>query len=364
MGVVRSGAALSLRGLFLFLSFSTFTGAGLVKAANWTEGQKARALKRSQNIPTNFFWGLFAEQRIESLAKFPCIEVYANLLEANKRAFQVLSDGKYRWWQKDHPEEARMTIYWITDALEKIATENEVRQLDAFYDSSIASINSRWPVTASFIRRYWKAARKKIVARQRELPSISGLDKDTVLKQIAEDKAQENWPEETKAEKRRKIGDKISLAQKEKLTGLGVDLTDFDLWMRERVKEQDESIEAINAIEDRFSLYGTQETVSEVILLTGLPGGGKDTTAENWVDGVYGYEGASDEHLHPLDAASKTAEAWSLLGSSTGYKGSSSLSPYIHYLVEHSCGKYLIKTPSGRFRGASRIRHRQSRMER
>lgn len=78
-------------------------------------------------------------------------------------------------------------------------------------------------------------------------------------------------------------------------------------------------------------------------MLMGLPGNGKDTAVETYIDALWGKRGAYREHMHRVDVQRSQADAWSLLGSAKGYVGSETLPEFVHFLVKHSGGKYLIK---------------------
>lgn len=315
---------------------SAASGTAAHAKPSWLERTRQRiVISLSENIEPHFTVGALAEKRIDMATRYPSSEVYDNLLRGNQKALMFLENPLARFWQKDYPAEALMTIGWITEALTKVATRDQLGELDKLYDSSLDIISANLPHTASEISRRWRRARRIISMRKGPLRSLnSGVARTPSPRMFSNNTLTVYTAPAT--------GDASP-----KATGRDVDLAHLEKTLKDNIIEQEETVQRIMDVELRFEIYGGKNPDPELLLLAGMPGSGKDTSAENWVDGVYGYTGASAEHLHCLDPISKANEAWSVLGSSTGFVGSGSLSPYIHYLVAHSGGKYLIKSRPG-----------------
>ena len=110
-----------------------------------------------------------------------------------------------------------------------------------------------------------------------------------------------------------------------------------------KFKGQPEAVDAIMQIEERKALYGYNRELPEHLVLMGMPGSGKDTGINAYVDAIHNYEGAYKDHLFPLPIMKTKADLWKVLGSATGFVGSEKVSPFIRWLVNHSGGKYKIK---------------------
>lgn len=119
----------------------------------------------------------------------------------------------------------------------------------------------------------------------------------------------------------------------------------FEKQMRERVAGQDEVIDILSTLYTKDLVFGGQRERPEVLYMMGLPGNGKDTIAESFVDALYNYEGAYEEHMFRLNISTES-EMWSHLGSSKGYLGSEELPDFLEFLAKHSGGKYKIGTES------------------
>ncbi|MEI8345994.1 MAG: hypothetical protein WCG27_00895, partial [Pseudomonadota bacterium] len=124
-------------------------------------------------------------------------------------------------------------------------------------------------------------------------------------------------------------------------------------WMKDisdtlnaRVIGQPELVKNLLAMEFRNSVYGNRIT-PEVQLLMGSPGTGKDTTAQAYTDAIHGFKGAYREHMYVLPVLKKDADLWSILGSATGYVGSTNFPPFLTFLIEHSGGRYILKEKKG-----------------
>ena len=125
-----------------------------------------------------------------------------------------------------------------------------------------------------------------------------------------------------------------------------VRLARFEKFLNSKIIGQPEVVNLLTQMELRAKLYGQTRTLPEAVYLMGLPGTGKDTIAENWVDALYDKEDAYKTHLFRLPTMKNQTDVWKVGGSSTGYVGSDKLPPFLEYLVLHSDGKYKLEDSS------------------
>ncbi len=111
--------------------------------------------------------------------------------------------------------------------------------------------------------------------------------------------------------------------------------------MRRTVIGQDAILESMETLYLQDLLKNGVRYSPEVFYLMGLPGNGKDTIAEAYVDALWDKKGAHRDHLFRMNIRNK-AEAWSYFGSGKGYIGSSDLPEFLRFLVQHSGGKYAL----------------------
>ncbi|RME16416.1 MAG: hypothetical protein D6797_04570, partial [Bdellovibrio sp.] len=112
--------------------------------------------------------------------------------------------------------------------------------------------------------------------------------------------------------------------------------------LKERVISQKEAIESLTHVLVEDVIFGHREHPI-IKFFMGLPGTGKDTLAKAFVDALHGYDGAWKRHMKIISPLKSPKELWSLLGSGTGYVGSDKLSDLIHFIVDHSGGRYYIE---------------------
>lgn len=124
-----------------------------------------------------------------------------------------------------------------------------------------------------------------------------------------------------------------------------VKIEDF---LRKRIVGQPEVIDLILYLELRKQLYTKTRTEPEAIYLMGLPGTGKDTVGEAWVDALHGVKDAHKTHLYRLPVMKNRADLWKVMGSSTGFIGSEQFPPFLEFLVKHSDGKYKLDEVPGK----------------
>ncbi len=111
--------------------------------------------------------------------------------------------------------------------------------------------------------------------------------------------------------------------------------------MKSRVVGQDEILKSFRSLYISDLIIGGRRLEPEVFYLMGLPGNGKDTIAEAYVDALWNMRNAHISHMYRINIRTKE-EAWSLFGSSKGYVGSSDLPDFLKFLVEHSGGRYKL----------------------
>ena len=111
--------------------------------------------------------------------------------------------------------------------------------------------------------------------------------------------------------------------------------------MEKNVIEQNEILKVLQTLFIQDAIQNGQRTKPEVLYLMGLPGTGKDTIAEAYVDALWQKEGAHKEHMFRMNIRNKE-EIWSHLGSPKGYIGSHQLPAFLRFLVKHSDSKYRI----------------------
>lgn len=116
--------------------------------------------------------------------------------------------------------------------------------------------------------------------------------------------------------------------------------------LESKIIEQPEVREAIYNLEFETLVKGIGNSAEPAFFyLMGLPGVGKDTSVEAYIDALYGDDKGAREHMFRVPLQRSKADAWTLLGSATGYIGSKQLSPFIKFLVQHSAGRYEIVQP-------------------
>ncbi len=102
------------------------------------------------------------------------------------------------------------------------------------------------------------------------------------------------------------------------------------------------------------SIIDGQRDKPEVFYLMGLPGTGKDTITESYVDALWAEKGAHKEHMFSMNIRSKN-DVWSYFGSGKGYIGSEELPAFLKFLVMHSGGRYQLKEIKDRFGSKKQI---------
>lgn len=104
---------------------------------------------------------------------------------------------------------------------------------------------------------------------------------------------------------------------------------------------QDEIVKSMRDLYLKDMLTSGDRKAPELFYLMGLPGNGKDTIVEAYVDALHKKAGAHNDHMFRMNIRNK-AEAWTYFGSAKGYVGSSEMPAFLKFLVEHSGGRYQI----------------------
>ncbi len=128
-----------------------------------------------------------------------------------------------------------------------------------------------------------------------------------------------------------------------------IEIERFYRSMKDRVVGQDDILKSFRSLYISDLISGGRRIEPEVFYLMGLPGNGKDTIAEAYIDALWNMRDAHVSHMYRINIRTKE-EAWSLFGSSKGYVGSADLPSFLKFLVEHSGGKYILgseATPQG-----------------
>lgn len=121
----------------------------------------------------------------------------------------------------------------------------------------------------------------------------------------------------------------------------------FYQFMRKEVVGQENILRSLQDLYLKDTVRRGSRRRPEVFYFMGLPGNGKDTIAEKYVDALYGHNGAHEDHMFRMNIRT-TAEAWTYFGSGKGYVGSGELPAFLRFLVQHSGGKYvLVDEPDG-----------------
>ncbi len=113
--------------------------------------------------------------------------------------------------------------------------------------------------------------------------------------------------------------------------------------MSKEVIGQDEILKSMQELYLKDLLIDGDRKVPELFYLMGLPGNGKDTIVEAYVDALHKQAGAHNDHMFRMNIRTK-AEAWTYFGSAKGYVGSSEMPAFLKFLVEHSGGRYQLGT--------------------
>lgn len=122
------------------------------------------------------------------------------------------------------------------------------------------------------------------------------------------------------------------------------------------VMGQPEAVNVLLDIEKQNILNNSQRKAPEVAMFIGLPGSGKDTVVESYIQTRFAIKHSGgdfnlEHHIFRYPIVKDDKDTWTLTGSGTGYVGSDKLSALIRFLVLHSGGKYkiqMINSPGGK----------------
>lgn len=131
------------------------------------------------------------------------------------------------------------------------------------------------------------------------------------------------------------------------IEGYKEEIQRFETELNKRVIEQPEVVEYLTEMLKRDYLHKRERP--EVFMTMGLPGGGKDTIAENFISTLFRDSSSWEDHIYRFSIIRSESDLWGELGSATGYIGSDKFPPFLKWCVEHSGGKYqLIATKDAR----------------
>lgn len=111
--------------------------------------------------------------------------------------------------------------------------------------------------------------------------------------------------------------------------------------MRKKVIGQEPILRSMQNLYLQDLLIEGKRLEPEVFYLMGLPGNGKDTIVEAYLDALHNRVGAHKDHMFAMNIRNKE-EAWSYFGSGKGYVGSGELPAFLKFLVKNSGGKYIL----------------------
>lgn len=111
--------------------------------------------------------------------------------------------------------------------------------------------------------------------------------------------------------------------------------------LKKNVIGQDDILDSLRSLFIHDLIHGGARTKPELFYLMGLPGNGKDTVAEAYVDALWNTKDAHRKHMFRMTVRTRE-EAWTYFGSAKGFIGSDELPDLLKFLVEHSGGKYRL----------------------
>ncbi len=170
-------------------------------------------------------------------------------------------------------------------------------------------------------------ARKKINSRDKKLPKLPPFAAKPSLSHSG------RQPTYASSESYLKGDAELTLQQKSK---------QFQILLEKYIKGQPHVVERLVRLRSRDAFFGLRETPA-FLWFMGPPGTGKDTSVRGYLAAVHKDPNAHKNHLYRIDPLRKEADLNTLLGSSTGYRGSEHFPPILQFLVEHSAGKYMIE---------------------
>lgn len=124
-------------------------------------------------------------------------------------------------------------------------------------------------------------------------------------------------------------------------------LKKFRAYLEGNIVNQPEVVDVFMSIQRRVQTAGPHLAMPEPLFLLGPPGLGKDHSVETYVDAIHGEKGAWQKHMFSIPVIKSPSELWAFNGATSGHIGSDDVAPLIRFLVEHSGGRYQIKTTRG-----------------
>lgn len=331
--------------LLLFCVTQSTVEASTYKHPEWYALHRLhRAQKVAKGLDALPLSGFMQKWKFEYLADFPFLEVYTEVSRVLGQAIEAA-----RINAKMNPMNAAdflLTIDAATFTLSNIATEDQLGELERLYDSASEILNEEPLESGEHIRKIWAAARLRISDRKGPLPSLA----KNILR-VQRGKPVEAFPESLHGERAVTLKGFMETASQppdtEEDTSVPPETAhSFAERLRKHLEanivEQPEVIDGLVKMMVQRKLKAGTETGADAVVLAGLPGNGKDLITRTLVDAIHGRKGAWRRELCQLKVLTSEKDAWGILGSATGYIGSTRLTPLLAYLVRYSGGRYKV----------------------
>lgn len=339
----------------------------------YTEKSIRRALKVSSNLKNEFFFAQYHYWRLIHLQMYPFKEIFINLANFIDRTTRECR-GRMK---NDAYVEHIMSLEWAFYTLSQMATRNELSELEMIALKAQTFIQPFDSYVANQVGRYMRHARKTIQLRegpmmtvQQALETLARGDVIRFPQTLAKDDPEASQLRPSKPKFIQIPGQTKPMLASDSAPGdstqslsIQEHLKRFEK-LKDEIDDQDEVVEALirNAARRFFFRQsgadlsrGIEPSDVDIFSLDGQPGTGKDTIAQAFVDAVHDRPGAHLEHLLKLPVHESTHEAWNTMGSPTGYKGSTGLSPLQRFLIFHSGGRYAIQERRAAMGGTEEI---------
>lgn len=117
--------------------------------------------------------------------------------------------------------------------------------------------------------------------------------------------------------------------------------------LNKAVVDQSFAVDSVVRILFDTYVYGAGKVKPKVRFFSGLPGNGMTLLAREFVNEIHQSKDAYKKHLLELPSAPDKESLNQIIGSSTGYIGSENVPDLVRWAVEHSGGRYILKTEEG-----------------
>lgn len=341
VGVRSYATSVAFRILFIFAGLFLSLPAWAYKEPKWyTVKRLEKALRILEHLEPRFYFPPLQDRRFRYLENFPFQEVQSEMTKLVEKACKESIERK-----KDDGENLKSILLAIA-VLSQISTQDDLRRLQAFFEEQLNVMAQIRPFFAERIQSHWNSARQLIASRRGSLPSLAEN-----IRLVRRGRSLQPLPQNALVQGEAGVDrflQRVATGKQVAEVLPSESIAEFEQRLRatleERVAEQPEVTETLIDMMVRRRMYGPARSTADSVVFMGLPGNGKDTAAEALVDAVYGRKDAHKTELHAIKVCQTAREAWGVMGSTTGYVGSTTLAPLIRYLVEHSGGRYLIKS--------------------